>query len=176
MEEAEAERKAKKRNQLSGIYKYLSLLDGQTKFAYLSDQSSQVISLPPLTNSEITRMSSSTKNVLIEVTSTESSETCKKIMEQLLAEMLLAGIVSSKQSGLCKKLEALSIQGNNDQEQQQQQQSKLRHSLILQQVRVLDSKGTLKSVYPSRVDLASLSSSNKTVVRRLYDEKETNVN
>jgi hypothetical protein len=56
MEEAEAERKAKKRNQLSGIYKYLSLLDGQTKFAYLSDQSGQVISLPPLTNSETTRV------------------------------------------------------------------------------------------------------------------------
>jgi hypothetical protein len=56
MEEAEAERKAKRRNQLSGIYKYLSLLEGHAKFAYLSDQDSQVISLPPLTNSEITRV------------------------------------------------------------------------------------------------------------------------
>jgi hypothetical protein len=118
-------------------------------------------------------MSSSTKNVLIEVTSTESADTCKKIMEELITEMLLAGIVSSKQSALCQKLENLSIHSSNNQEQQQ---SKLKNSLIVQQVRVLDSKGALKSVYPSRLDLASLISSNKITVRRLYDEKEANTN
>jgi hypothetical protein len=54
-EEAEAERKAKKRNQLSGIYKYLTLLENQDTFAYLRDKEG-VISLPPLTNAEKTKV------------------------------------------------------------------------------------------------------------------------
>ena len=56
MEEAEAERKAKKRNQLSGIYKYLTLLENKKKFAFLTDNQKEVISLPPLTNAEKTKV------------------------------------------------------------------------------------------------------------------------
>lgn len=56
MEEAEAERKAKKRNQLSGIYKYLTLLEGHEKFVFVSD-SQGVISLPPLSNAEKSKVS-----------------------------------------------------------------------------------------------------------------------
>jgi len=57
VEEAEAERKQKKRNQLSGVYKYISLVEtNKEKFAYLRDGEGNIISLPPLTNSENTRV------------------------------------------------------------------------------------------------------------------------
>jgi hypothetical protein len=65
--DAEHERKLKKRNQLSGLHKfvsdmfpsfidsffrYLTLLQNQKDFPCLSDQDRYVISLPPLTNAE----------------------------------------------------------------------------------------------------------------------------
>jgi hypothetical protein len=67
--DAEHERKLKKRNQLSGLhksveyiffieyfrfvfYRYLTLLQNQKDFPCLSDQDRYVISLPPLTNAE----------------------------------------------------------------------------------------------------------------------------
>ena len=56
-DEAEAERKQKKRNQLSGIYKYLSLAEShKSKFPFIRDNLGNVISLPPLTNSEDTKV------------------------------------------------------------------------------------------------------------------------
>jgi hypothetical protein len=57
VEEAEAERKQKKRNQLSGVYKYISLVEtNKRRFVYLRDGEGNIISLPPLTNSENTRV------------------------------------------------------------------------------------------------------------------------
>ncbi len=56
-DEAEAERKQKKRNQLSGIYKYLSLVEAnKSRFPYVRDSLNNIISLPPLTNSEETKV------------------------------------------------------------------------------------------------------------------------
>lgn len=53
---AEALRKEKKRNTYSGIHKYLHLLDGQAKYPCLLDASERVVSFPPITNSEITKV------------------------------------------------------------------------------------------------------------------------
>jgi hypothetical protein len=157
MDEAEAERKQKKRNQLSGIYKYLTLLENKTKFAYIKDKENSVISLPPLTNAEKTKMSANTTNILIEITSNESTDTCKKVMEELLVEMITMGITSKDELGTEKTQETQETDG------------KLRHTLIMQQVKIVDSKGNLKTVYPSRVDL-QFGDSNKMRVTRLYDE------
>lgn len=55
--EAEALRKEKKRNVYSGIHKYLYLLEGKDKFACIEDGAGNVISLPPLTNGELTKVS-----------------------------------------------------------------------------------------------------------------------
>lgn len=55
--EAEALRKEKKRNVYSGIHKYLYLLENKTMFPCIQDSSGNVISLPPLTNGEGTKVS-----------------------------------------------------------------------------------------------------------------------
>lgn len=54
--EADALRKEKKRNVYSGIHKYLYLLENKELFPCLQDSIDNVISLPPLTNAEITKV------------------------------------------------------------------------------------------------------------------------
>lgn len=54
--EAEALRKEKKRNVYSGIHKYLYLLENKTHFVCVEDCLGNVISLPPLTNGELTKV------------------------------------------------------------------------------------------------------------------------
>lgn len=55
--EADAIRKQKQRNSYSGIHKYLKLLENQTQFSCVEDGLGNVISLPPLTNGETTKVS-----------------------------------------------------------------------------------------------------------------------
>lgn len=54
--EANALRKEKKRNVYSGIHKYLYLLEGKEKYPCLIDANNSVISFPPITNSNITKV------------------------------------------------------------------------------------------------------------------------
>lgn len=54
--EAEAMRKQKQRNTYSGIHKYLKLLEKQKQFSCIEDSLGNVISLPPLTNGETTKV------------------------------------------------------------------------------------------------------------------------
>lgn len=54
--EANTLRKEKKRNVYSGIHKYLHLLERQPKFPCLIDALDKVISFPPITNSEISKV------------------------------------------------------------------------------------------------------------------------
>jgi len=75
--EAENLRKEKKRNVYSGIHKYLYLLEGKSVFPCLMDHSERIISLPPITNSDITKMSPSTETMFVEVTSTISYTVCR---------------------------------------------------------------------------------------------------
>lgn len=55
--EADALRKQKQRNTYSGIHKYLKLLEDQRQYACVEDGLGNVISLPPLTNGESTKVS-----------------------------------------------------------------------------------------------------------------------
>lgn len=55
-EEADAYRKLKKRDTISGIHKYIHLLKGKLFFPVLTDSQGNAISLPPLTNSEQTKV------------------------------------------------------------------------------------------------------------------------
>lgn len=48
---------------------------------------------------------------------------------------------------------------------------KIKSQLLMQQVKVIDTKGNLKNVYPSRVDL-NFGDSNKLRVVRTYDEQQ----
>lgn len=55
--EAEILRKEKKRSTYSGIHKYLYLLEGRPKYPCLLN-SAEVISFPPITNSDTTKVNS----------------------------------------------------------------------------------------------------------------------
>lgn len=77
--EADNLRKEKKRNVYSGIHKYLYLLEGKSVYPCLLDSTDQVISFPPITNSDITKMSVSTKTMFVEVTSALNQQICKYV-------------------------------------------------------------------------------------------------
>lgn len=55
-EEADQYRKEKKRNNISGIHKYLHLLKGKQLYPVLLDSSNHVLSLPPLTNADYSKV------------------------------------------------------------------------------------------------------------------------
>lgn len=75
--EADNLRREKKRNVYSGIHKYLYLIEGKSQFPCVLDAANQVISFPPITNSEGTKMSINTKAMMIEVTSATSQQICR---------------------------------------------------------------------------------------------------
>jgi hypothetical protein len=179
--DAEHERKLKKRNQLSGLHKlvltyfiksirilslkrYLNLLQDQKDFPCLSDQERYVISLPPLTNAErskvkiffrikkrkhfFLKLSATTESILIEITSGNSMDICRRVMDSLLRQMLQLQL------------------GKKDNE------SNFRQILILQQTRVVDEKGQLKTTFPSRTDLDWIEISQGNIfIERLTSDK-----
>ncbi|XP_011498436.1 PREDICTED: leucine-rich repeat-containing protein 47-like [Ceratosolen solmsi marchali] len=139
--EAENLRKEKKRNVYSGIHKYLYLLEGKPLYACLLDSSNQVISFPPITNSDITKMSIDTKNMFVEVTSALNQQICKKVLDEFLRELLIQG---------------LGCESNSE--------NKF-NELTVEQVKIVDIEGNMKSVYPSRTD-AIYEDKNLLVIRQ----------
>lgn len=136
--EADAIRKEKKRSQFTGIHKFLHLLDDQKNFAYLESDSG-TLSLPPLTNSEVTKLSLNTKKILVEVTSNSNAAICNQVMSAILSKALDMNFSTA----------------NED--------SKL---LELEQVRIVDVEGNLKNVFPSKVDLHELENEETNITRQ----------
>eukprot|EP00092_Neocalanus_flemingeri_P068949 GFUD01084367.1.p1 GENE.GFUD01084367.1~~GFUD01084367.1.p1 ORF type:complete len:519 (+),score=186.79 GFUD01084367.1:53-1558(+) len=91
--EAEALRKEKKRNAVTGLHNYLHLLDTWTVYPCLMD-GDKAISFPPVTNSGDTRICETTSSLLVEVTSSTKLGDAKMVLETLLLEMagLLGGL------------------------------------------------------------------------------------
>lgn len=56
MDEADQYRKEKKRNNISGVHKYLHLLKGKPLYPVLLDSNNNVLSLPPLINSDFSKV------------------------------------------------------------------------------------------------------------------------
>lgn len=127
-QEAEDERKAKKRNTVSGVHRYLSLLEGRAAYPVLLDRDQRVLSLPPITNAEASRIGPETRNLLLEVSGQTRLELCKQAMDQLVSWLLTA---------------ALKDDPTNE------------AKLSIEQVRTLDWEGGLRVVYPSRTDLTA---------------------
>ncbi|XP_069691422.1 leucine-rich repeat-containing protein 47-like [Periplaneta americana] len=142
--EAEELRKEKKRNVYSGIHKYLYLLEGKPVYPCLMN-GERVISLPPITNSDCTKISDKTKSMFVEVTSASSQGVCRRVLDSLLHDTLLLG-VGSESPGEGTTLHSAY------------------HSLTVQQVKIVDMEGNLKVVYPSRSDL-NFEDSSVTVIR-----------
>ncbi|OQV19627.1 Leucine-rich repeat-containing protein 47 [Hypsibius exemplaris] len=155
-DEADALRKEKKRSTYSGIHKYLNLLQDKTTYPCLVAADGTVISFPPITNSDKTKISPATKNVLVEVTGSKSLAVCKAVMDKLLLDCLKAGLVviegektGTEESGdddvedVTKAVAAVAVTPS----------STAAKVLIVEQVKVFEEAGELKVVYPSRVDL-----------------------
>ncbi|XP_054768806.2 leucine-rich repeat-containing protein 47-like [Lytechinus pictus] len=141
-QEADELRKELKRNTVSGIHKYLSLLAHQELYPTLLDAAGHVISLPPITNSDVSKISRSTTDILIEVTSSEDLASCKKVLQALLAKMLELNLGSKGEADEGAGAESTSEDKQN--------------KLVVEQVRVVNEDGDLRVIYPSKTDLEDL--------------------
>ncbi|KAE8593181.1 hypothetical protein XENTR_v10019020 [Xenopus tropicalis] len=163
--EAEEQRKQKKRQNVSGLHKYLHLLDSKENYPCLIDTENAVISFPPITNSEKTKIWKSTQNVFVEVTSGTSLQVCKDVLDTLILKMaeLHKFTLENKEPEAISDSEPEAVDkqepaANNNPDAETGAQ------LIVEQVRVADMDGNLKVLYPSKTDL-NLSSSAFIVVR-----------
>ncbi|EYC22554.1 hypothetical protein Y032_0017g3419 [Ancylostoma ceylanicum] len=87
--DADLARKRTKRNTLNPLHRYLNIVVDLPVLPCLIDANGLVISLAPITNSDLTKMSDETQCVWVEVSSAESMAVCKEVLEQLIAETVL---------------------------------------------------------------------------------------
>ncbi|KAK2526891.1 Lrrc47 [Columba livia] len=154
--EAEEQRKQKKRQNVSGLHRYLQLLDGKDNYPCLVDAEGAVISFPPITNSEKTKVRKDTRDLFLEVTSDSSLQICKDVMDTLIlkiAELNRSTLENKEESGSDNESDALCGPVDLDQNTQPRNVP-----LALEQVRVVDTDGNLRVLYPSKTDLAAVSS------------------
>ncbi|XP_019857026.1 PREDICTED: leucine-rich repeat-containing protein 47-like [Amphimedon queenslandica] len=128
------------------LSKFLPLVDSNL-MVYLSDSSGTVFSLPPLTNSEPSKITEATRDVLVEVTSSTSLSDAKQAMSALLLEMIDNGLHSVSTD----VEEAATPKGPPQ--------------LIVEQTKVIDEADKLLVMYPARPDLI-LDSATKIDVMR----------
>ncbi|XP_065655010.1 leucine-rich repeat-containing protein 47 isoform X2 [Hydra vulgaris] len=117
----------KKRQPKTGLYRYIDLVDGKNQFACLKNADGEVISFPPVTNSEQTKTEAIISDVFIEVTSPLSLPQCKYVLEEVIKNLFLMDFESKQ----------------DDQ----------KRGLVLERVSVVDEQGDLKVVFPSKIDL-----------------------
>uniref|UniRef100_A0A672ZAL2 Leucine rich repeat containing 47 n=1 Tax=Sphaeramia orbicularis TaxID=375764 RepID=A0A672ZAL2_9TELE len=144
--EASELRKQKKRQNVTGLHKYLQLLQGKDLYPCLVDAEGHVISFPPITNSEKTKIRKTTKELFLEVTSSTSLQICKDVMDTLIVKM----------AELNKFTAENQEEAGSDREGDGAPEPEGGHAsseLIVQQVRTVDQDGNLKVVYPSKTDL-----------------------
>uniref|UniRef100_A0A8C8B2S6 Leucine rich repeat containing 47 n=1 Tax=Otus sunia TaxID=257818 RepID=A0A8C8B2S6_9STRI len=156
--EAEEQRKQKKRQNVSGLHKYLQLLDGKDNYPCLVDAEGVVISFPPITNSEKTKVRKDTRDLFLEVTSDTSLQICKDVMDTLIlkiAELNRFTLENREDSGSDNESDALCGPVNLNPSQNVQA---MNLPLVVEQVRVVDTDGNLKVLYPSKTDLTTVSS------------------
>nr|CDJ96700.1 Leucine-rich repeat and B3 B4 tRNA-binding domain containing protein [Haemonchus contortus] len=86
--DADLARRRTKRNTLNPLHRYLNLVVDLPNLPCLIDSEGLVISLAPVTNSDLTKMSEGTQSVWVEVSSAESMSVCKEVLQQLVTETL----------------------------------------------------------------------------------------
>ncbi|XP_020506526.1 leucine-rich repeat-containing protein 47 [Labrus bergylta] len=147
--EADELRKQKKRQNVTGLHKYLQILKGKALYPCLVDGEGHVISFPPITNSEKTKIRKTTKELFLEVTSATSLQTCKDVMDALIAKMAELNKFTAEHK------EEAGSDGEGDGPQEPAAGCEGSGELIVQQVRTVDQDGNLKVVYPSKTDLSN---------------------
>lgn len=157
--EAEEQRKQKKRQSVSGLHRYLHLLDGKENYPCLVDADGDVISFPPITNSEKTKIKKTTCDLFLEVTSAASLQICKDIMDTLILKMaeMNEQTLENKEEESLSDTEGDAVSGELPDLQRNQSAGKGGQCpLVVEQVRVVDLEGSLRVVYPSKADLTTL--------------------
>ncbi|CCD72824.1 B3/B4 tRNA-binding domain-containing protein [Caenorhabditis elegans] len=84
LRDAELARKRSKRSTVDPLHKYLHIVKDENILACLVDSQQIVISLPPITNSDCTKLTVDTTSIWVEVSSKQSLEACKKTMDELI--------------------------------------------------------------------------------------------
>ncbi|XP_059547468.1 leucine-rich repeat-containing protein 47 [Myotis daubentonii] len=165
--EAEEHRKQRKRQTVSGLHRYLHLLDGKEQYPCLLDADGDVISFPPITNSEKTKIKKTTCDLFLEVTSATSLQVCKDIMDALVLKMAEINkyTVENKEEGSVSDTEADATSGRLSEPGRHPSPDRDGSApLVVEQVRVVDEEGHLKVVYPSKTDL-DIAAAHVTVIR-----------
>ncbi|KAJ8016676.1 hypothetical protein DPEC_G00009720 [Dallia pectoralis] len=147
--EAEDQRKQRKRQNVSGLHKYLQLLDGKELYPCLVDAEDTVISFPPITNSEKTKIRKTTKELFLEVTSSTSLQICKDVMDALIVKM------AELNKFTLENREEAGSEEDTDLPPEPASEDSTSGELVIQQVRTMDPDGNLKVVYPSKTDLST---------------------
>lgn len=93
--EAELARKKEKRNVVSNTDKYIYLIQNLSLYPCLIDANGLIISVPPVTNCEETKLEVNTKDILVEVTSNVREHTCLRIMDTFIEEIVVQGCLSN---------------------------------------------------------------------------------
>ncbi|KAF6109927.1 leucine rich repeat containing 47 [Phyllostomus discolor] len=154
--EAEEHRKQRKRQTVSGLHRYLHLLDGKEQYPCLLDADGDVISFPPITNSEKTKIKKTTSDLFLEVTSATSLQICKDAMDALILKMaeINKQALESKEEGAVSDAETDATPGQREDPRADPGAERGGHApLLVEQVRVVDEEGRLKVLYPSKTDL-----------------------
>ncbi|ELK38583.1 Leucine-rich repeat-containing protein 47 [Myotis davidii] len=165
--EAEEHRKQRKRQTVSGLHRYLHLLDGKEQYPCLLDTDGDVISFPPITNSEKTKIKKTTCDLFLEVTSATSLQVCKDIMDALVLKMAEINryTLENKEEGSVSDTEADATSGHLLEPGRHPSPERDGSApLVVEQVRVVDEEGHLKVVYPSKTDL-DIAAAHVTVIR-----------
>ncbi|XP_051027691.1 leucine-rich repeat-containing protein 47 [Acomys russatus] len=139
-------------------HRYLHLLDGKENYPCLVDAEGDVISFPPITNSEKTKIKKTTSSLFLEVTSACSLQLCKDIMDSLILKMaeLNKNTSENKEEDALSGIEADGSCRLSDPNLSLRAERDGQCPLVVEQVRVVDLEGSLKVVYPSKADLATV--------------------
>ncbi|XP_017322906.1 leucine-rich repeat-containing protein 47 [Ictalurus punctatus] len=148
-QEADEQRKQKKRQNVSGLHKYLQLLDGKDHYPCLVDADGHVISFPPITNSDRTKIKKTTRELFLEVTSSMSLQTCKDVMDTLIIKM------AELNKFTFDNREETGSDDETDPSSNPATDGLASAELTVVQVKVVDMEGNLKVLYPSKTDLTS---------------------
>lgn len=156
--EADEQRKQRKRQGVSGLHRYLHLLDGKDSYPCLVDAAGDTISFPPITNSEKTKIKKTTSDLFLEVTSATSLQICKDVMDALVLKMaeLNKYTLETEEEGSLSDAEADGSPGQRSDPKTDASAARDGQApLVLEQVRVVDLEGNLRVVYPASTDLAA---------------------
>ncbi|XP_041062222.1 leucine-rich repeat-containing protein 47 [Carcharodon carcharias] len=166
--EADEQRKQKKRQNISGLHKYLQLLNGKENFPCLVDAEDHVISFPPITNSDKTKIRKTTSQLFLEVTSSSTLQACKNVMDCLIVRMAeLNKFTFENQEQESVSDDETEVSNEKMEEPGSVNLASIKMAspeLIVKQVRVVDVEGNLKVVYPAKTDL-NVDVHNVTVIR-----------